>query len=50
MLNKTQSGLLKAQAVPNQAIKYNQFFLPADQPMRLQYSHQIKLFGIKRYF
>jgi hypothetical protein len=29
MLNKTQSGLLKAQAVPNQAIKYNQCVSPS---------------------
>ena len=27
-------------------IKYNQFFLQEDQPIRLQYSHQIKLFLI----
>jgi hypothetical protein len=50
MLNKPRNGLWKAQTVPNQVIKYNQFFLPADQPMKLQYSHQVKLFGIKRYF
>ena len=30
----------------SQVIKYNQFFLQADQPIRVQYSHQIKLFII----
>jgi len=29
--------------IPNQVIKYNQLFLQVDQPIRLQYSHQIKL-------
>ena len=29
--------------IPNQVIKYNQSFLQADQPIRLQYSNQIKL-------
>ena len=29
--------------IPNQNIKYNQNFLQADQPIRLQYSKQIKL-------
>ena len=28
---------------PTQVIKYNQYFLQADQPIRLQYSNQIKL-------
>jgi len=27
--------------IATQVIKYNQFFLQADQPIRLQYSHQI---------
>jgi len=30
--------------IPTQVIKHNQNFLQADQPMRLQYSNQIKLF------
>ena len=30
--------------IPTQVIKYNQNFLQADQPIRLQYSNQIKLF------
>jgi hypothetical protein len=30
--------------IPNQVIKYNQNFLQADQPIRLQISNQIKLF------
>ena len=30
--------------IPTQVIKYNQFFLQADQPIELQYSHQIELF------
>jgi hypothetical protein len=30
--------------IPTQVIKYNQFFLQADQPIRLQYSRQIKLY------
>ena len=30
--------------IPTQVIKYNQNFLPADHPIRLQYSNQIKLF------
>jgi len=29
--------------MPTQVIKYNQYFLQADQSIRLQYSHQIKL-------
>jgi 2-hydroxy-3-keto-5-methylthiopentenyl-1-phosphate phosphatase len=29
--------------IPTQVIKYNQIFFQADQPMRLQYSHKIKL-------
>ena len=33
--------------IPTQVIKYNQFFLQADQPIRLQYSHQITLFIVK---
>ena len=33
--------------VPTQVIKYNQYFLLVDQPIRLQYSHQIKLFNNK---
>jgi len=32
--------------IPTQVIKYNQKFLHADQPIRLQYSNQIKLFYI----
>ena len=31
--------------IPTQVIKYNQYFLQADQPIRLQYSNQIKLFN-----
>jgi hypothetical protein len=30
--------------IPTKAIEYNQNFLQADQPIRLQYSNQIKLF------
>jgi hypothetical protein len=30
--------------IPTQVIKYNQNFLQADQPIRLQYSNQIKLY------
>jgi hypothetical protein len=30
--------------IPTQVIKYNQTFLQADQPIRLQHSNQIKLF------
>ena len=30
--------------IPTQVIKYNQNFLQVDQPIRLQYSNQIKLF------
>ena len=30
--------------IPTQVIKYNPNFLQADQPIRLQYSNQIKLF------
>jgi hypothetical protein len=30
--------------IPTQVIKYNNNFLQADQPIRLQYSIQIKLF------
>ena len=33
--------------IPTKVIKYNQNFLQADQPIRLQYSNQIKLFSIK---
>ena len=29
--------------IPTQVIKYNQHFLQSDQPIRLQYSNQIKL-------
>jgi hypothetical protein len=29
--------------IPTQVIKYNQSFLQVDQPIRLQYSNQIKL-------
>jgi hypothetical protein len=29
--------------IPTQVIKYNQNFLQSDQPIRLQYSNQIKL-------
>ena len=29
--------------IPTQVIKNNQFFLQADQPIRSQYSHQIRL-------
>ena len=31
--------------IATQVIKYNQIFLQADQPIILQYSHQIKLYG-----
>ena len=31
-------------AIPTQVIKYNQFFIQSDQPIRLQNSYQIKLF------
>ena len=30
--------------IPTHVIKYNQFCLQADQPIGLQYSHEIKLF------
>ena len=30
--------------IPTQIIKYNHNFLQADQPIRLQYSNQIRLF------
>jgi len=30
--------------IPTQVIKYSQKFLQADQPIRLQYSNQIKLY------
>jgi hypothetical protein len=30
--------------IPTQVIKYNQNFLQSDQPIRLQYSNQIKSF------
>ena len=30
--------------IPTQVIKYNQTFVQADQPIRLQYSNQIKLY------
>ena len=30
--------------IPTQVIEYNQNFLQVDQPIRLQYSNQIKLF------
>ena len=33
--------------IPTQVIKYNQNFLQADQPIRLQYSNLIELFAIK---
>jgi len=33
--------------IPTQAIKCNQNFLQADQPIRIQYSNQIELFPIK---
>jgi len=29
--------------IPTQVIEYNKIFLQADQPIRLQYSNQIKL-------
>jgi hypothetical protein len=29
--------------IPTEVIKYNQIFLQANQPIRLQYPHQIKL-------
>jgi len=29
--------------IPTQIIEYNQYLLQADQPIRLQYSNQIKL-------
>jgi hypothetical protein len=32
--------------IPTQVIKYNQNFLQVDQPIRLQYSNQIKLLKI----
>ena len=32
--------------IPTQVIKYNQHFLQADQPIRLQYSYQIRLLYI----
>ena len=32
--------------IPTDVIEYNNFFLQADQPIRLQYSHQIKLYAI----
>ena len=35
--------------IPTQVIKYNQFFLQVDQPIRLQYSHQIKLYSVVGY-
>ena len=36
--------LVTSQWTPTQVIKYNQNFLQADQPIRLQYSNQIKLY------
>jgi len=33
--------------IPTQVIKYNQNILQADQPIKLQYSNQIKLFEHK---
>ena len=32
--------------MPTQVIKYNQNVLQADQPIKLQYSNQIKLFVV----
>ena len=32
--------------IPTQVIKYNQHFLQVDQPIRLQYSNQIRLLYI----
>ena len=34
--------------IPTQVIEYNQNFLQADEPIRLKYSNQIKLFKIRR--
>ena len=31
--------------IPTQVMEYDQNFLQADQPIRLQYSNQIKLFS-----
>ena len=31
--------------IPTQVIKYDQYFLQGDQPIRLQYSNQINLFS-----
>ena len=40
--------------IPTQVIKYNQNFLQADQPIRLHYSNQIKLYinnyKLRKYF
>jgi hypothetical protein len=36
--------------IPTQVIQYNQNFLQADQPIRLQYSNQIKLYHAKSVF
>ena len=33
--------------ISNQVTEYSQFFLQAEQPIRLQYSHQVKLYNIK---
>ena len=32
--------------IPTEVIQYNNIFLQADQPIRLQYSHQIKLYDV----
>jgi hypothetical protein len=36
--------------IPTQVIEYIKHFLQADQPIRLQYSNQIKLFFPQKYF
>jgi hypothetical protein len=36
--------------IPTKVIKYNQNFLQADQPIRLHYSNQIKLFEDNLWF
>ena len=33
--------------IPSQVIEYSQHFLQGDQPIRLQYSNQIKLYRFK---
>jgi hypothetical protein len=35
--------------IPTQVIEYNQHFLLADYPIRLEYSNQIKLLSIKSF-